>query len=42
MNPIIVLELILYCIGMMGIGIYFSRKKLSGKEFTTGGGKIPG
>ena len=42
MSWIIVAEIVLYCICMIGIGVYFSRKKLSQEEFMLGGNKLPG
>ena len=42
MNKIIFVELILYCACIIGIGIYFSRKSLSQKDFMLGGNKLPG
>lgn len=42
MSWIIVAELILYCVALIGIGVYFSRKSMTQKEFMLGGNKIPG
>lgn len=42
MSWIIVAEIVLYCICMIGIGVYFSRKKMSQEEFMLGGNKLPG
>lgn len=43
--PIALLDwivLILYFVGVIGIGVYFSRKTTSAEEFTTGGRSLPG
>lgn len=42
MNKIILVELILYCSALIGIGVFFSRKSLSQKDFMLGGNKLPG
>lgn len=42
MNPIIVIEFVIYLAAMLGIGLYFARKKMSEADFHLGGKKIPG
>src|SRR5699024_11115701 len=42
MNYIILIELIIYLVVMLSVGVYFSRKKLSYEEFHLGGDKAPG
>lgn len=42
MNTIILVEFILYCLAMVGIGFYFSRKEMAHDDFLIGGGKLPG
>jgi solute:Na+ symporter, SSS family len=45
MNSLPIIDLIviaLYLIGMIGIGVYFSRKKQSTEQFTKASGHIPG
>ncbi len=42
MNTTILAILIVYCVGMMAVGIYFSKKDLEQSDFLLGGKKIPG
>ncbi|SEB16334.1 sodium/proline symporter [Thalassobacillus cyri] len=42
MNNIIIVEFILYCLVILGIGYYFSRTKLDHSAFLLGGKKLPG
>lgn len=42
MNSFILFEVIIYCAIMLGIGFYFSRKKLNQSDFILGGNKLPG
>jgi sodium/proline symporter len=42
MNAIILIEFILYLSVMLGVGLYFARKKMSQADFHLGGKKIPG
>lgn len=42
MDNIILIELIVYCGLMLGIGFYFSRKKMDQSDFLLGGKKLPG
>jgi sodium/proline symporter len=42
MNAIITIEFIIYLALMLGVGLYFARKKMSQAEFHLGGKKIPG
>ena len=42
MNTIIIVEFIVYLAVMLGIGLYFARKKMSQADFHLGGKKIPG
>ncbi len=42
MNTIIIIEFIVYLAVMLGVGLYFARKKMSQADFHLGGKKIPG
>ncbi len=42
MSSIIIIEFIAYLVVMLGIGLYFARKKMSQADFHLGGKKIPG
>ncbi|MGB3341779.1 MAG: sodium/proline symporter [bacterium] len=42
MNTIITIEFVIYLALMLGIGLYFARKKMSQADFHLGGKKIPG
>lgn len=42
MSKIIIVELALYFMVMIGIGVYFGRKKHTQEDFMLGGGKLPG
>ncbi|GAG19551.1 unnamed protein product, partial [marine sediment metagenome] len=42
MNTIIMIEFIVYLAVLLGIGLYFARKKMSQADFHLGGKKIPG
>jgi Na+/proline symporter len=42
MNKIIIVEFILYLTVMLGIGLYFARKKMTQEGFLLGEKKIPG
>jgi sodium/proline symporter len=42
MNTTIMVEFIVYLVVLLGIGLYFARKKMSQAEFHLGGKKIPG
>ena len=42
MNTIITIEFLVYLALMLGVGLYFARKKMSQSEFHLGGKKIPG
>ncbi|MFG6120671.1 sodium/proline symporter [Thalassobacillus sp. B23F22_16] len=42
MNNIIIVEFILYCLVILGIGYYFSRTKLDHSAFLLGGKTLPG
>ncbi|MDC3412063.1 sodium/proline symporter [Aquibacillus sp. 3ASR75-11] len=42
MNTIIIVEFFLYCLVILGIGFYFSRKKMNHSVFLLGGKKLPG
>lgn len=42
MNTIVLVEFILYCIFMLGIGYYFSRRDMGHSDFLLGGKKLPG
>ncbi len=42
MNTIITLEFFVYLAVMLGVGLYFARKKMSQADFHLGGKKIPG
>lgn len=42
MNAIIMIEFIVYLAVLLGIGLYFARKKMSQADFHLGGKKIPG
>ncbi|WP_232699963.1 sodium/proline symporter [Brevibacillus daliensis] len=39
---IIYLEVVIYLLAMLGIGVYFSRKKLDHDDYFLGGNKLPG
>lgn len=41
MHTIIIVEFVLYCVAMLGIGVYFSRRDLSHSDFLLGGKKLP-
>ncbi len=41
-STIVFVEIILYLLLMLGVGIYFSRKKLDHTDFFLGGNKLPG
>ena len=41
-NTVITVEFILYLAVILGIGLYFARKKMSQADFHLGGKKIPG
>ncbi|MFD2131742.1 sodium/proline symporter [Pseudogracilibacillus auburnensis] len=41
-STIVFVEIILYLLLMLGVGIYFSRKKLDHADFFLGGNKLPG
>lgn len=42
MNTIVLVEFILYCVFMLGIGYFFSRRDMGHSDFLLGGKKIPG
>jgi sodium/proline symporter len=42
MNSVIMIEFIVYLVVLLGIGLYFARKKMSQADFHLGGKKIPG
>ncbi|RST59393.1 sodium/proline symporter [Siminovitchia terrae] len=42
MHTTILVEFILYCLAMVAIGYYFSRKEMEHSDFLIGGGKLPG
>lgn len=42
MNTIIMIEFVVYLAVILGIGLYFARKKMSQADFHLGGKKIPG
>jgi sodium/proline symporter len=42
MNTIIMVEFIVYLVVILGIGLYFARKKMTQADFHLGGKKIPG
>src|SRR5690625_1903995 len=42
MNIVLIVELVLYFLFIIGIGFYFSRRKMDRAEFLLGGKKIPG
>ena len=42
MSSVILVEFVLYLVLILGIGIYFARKKMSQADFHLGGKKIPG
>lgn len=42
MNTVIIIEFVVYLAVMLGIGLYFARKKMSQADFHLGGKKIPG
>lgn len=42
MNTIIVVEFVMYLAVMLGVGLYFARKKMNQVDFHLGGKKIPG
>ncbi|UCD19229.1 MAG: sodium/proline symporter [candidate division WOR-3 bacterium] len=42
MNSIVTIEFVLYLVLIMGIGLYFARKKMNQADFHLGGKKIPG
>jgi len=42
MDMIVLIELIIYFVAMIGVGIYFSRKELGYDDYHLGGNKIPG
>jgi len=41
-NSVIMAEFVIYLVLMLGIGLYFARKKMSQADFHLGGKKIPG
>ncbi|WP_249870559.1 sodium/proline symporter [Oceanobacillus saliphilus] len=41
-NVIIYVEIVIYLLVTLGIGVYFSRKKMNQSEYYLGGSKIPG
>jgi sodium/proline symporter len=42
MNTIITVEFVIYLVLIMGVGLYFARKKMTQADFHLGGKKIPG
>lgn len=42
MEPIILIEIIIYFVAMLGIGVYFSRKNMDYEDYHLGGERIPG
>ncbi len=42
MNTIIIIEIVIYFVAMLGVGVYFSSKKMDYDDYHLGGNKIPG
>ncbi|MGG0657015.1 sodium/proline symporter [Rummeliibacillus pycnus] len=42
MNTVVLVEFILYCVFMLGVGYFFSRRDMGHSDFLLGGKKIPG
>ncbi len=42
MHTIVYVEIFIYLLAMLGVGIYFSKKDLSHNDYFLGGNKLPG